>query len=101
MKITEICRTHCLKEDDLEFANVPIACLPNPYFKHMPMKMTYLHLVEPKLQQMKDAKRDVRMRRRELEKPNADAVKDLRYKEKRHAAKDYLSRIHRSDLINH
>lgn len=101
MKVTEVCRTYGLKEDDLEYAQVQIACLPNPYFKHMPMKMTYLHLVEPKLNQMRSQKQFVRQRRKQLEQPKLEAAKELRYKEKKHAAKDYLSRIKRQDFIDH
>jgi len=67
LKVTEVCRTYGLREDDLEYAKIPFACLPNPYFKHMPMKMTYLHLVEPKLQRMRESKLEVRARRKQLE----------------------------------
>ena len=67
MKVTEILKTYGLKEDDLEYAQVPIAHLPNPYFKHIPMKMTYLHFVTAKLEQMRESKQYVRQRRKELE----------------------------------
>ncbi len=50
---------------------------------------------------MRESKAFVRARRKELEQPKIEAAKELRYKEKRHAAKDYLSRIKRPDLIDH
>lgn len=50
---------------------------------------------------MRSQKQFVRQRRKQLEQPKLEAAKELRYKEKKHAAKDYLSRIKRQDFIDH
>lgn len=63
--------------------------------------MTYLHLVEPKLQRMRESKLEVRARRKQLEQPKIEAAKEIRYKEKKLAAKDYLQRLRRIDLLEH
>ncbi len=50
---------------------------------------------------MIDSKVKVRAQRRILEKPLEVAKQELRYKQKRLAALDYLKRINREELLGH
>jgi hypothetical protein len=55
MKVSDVLKEFKVTEDDLVNAGCPISALPNPYFKHIPMKMTYRHLVIPLVPGMKAA----------------------------------------------
>lgn len=80
MKVTDICKEFKVNDDDLFRAKLPMYNLQNPYFKHIPMKMSYRHLVEPLLVNMQNGKKEVRERRRVLQHPLEVAKSELRYR---------------------
>ena len=99
--MTAAAKEYKLNEDDMYEAKLPIANLPNPLFKHLPMKMTYRHLIEPRLPVMYQNKARIRRERKQTDKPMEEAAAELRYRQKRAVLEDYLKRVEKLDLLEH
>ena len=53
MTLSEIQKDFTIGEDDILGLNLSLFEMPNPYFKHVNMKLTYKHIIEENLANLK------------------------------------------------
>jgi hypothetical protein len=53
MTLSDIHRAFHIGEDEILDAKLILFEMPNPYFKHVPMKLTYKHILEEHMPEIK------------------------------------------------